>query len=219
MPVDDLSDPNAALRAMQKKLQRTPVTSGSTGGGGGDAGHEGSGLFSIELGNVSVSSGTGSTAVGYAAEANADSATAVGRQAQAIQTASVAVGMTAVADGVDATAIGHGAVAEASWTFAAGSSASAGAAEGTALGTWAIVGSGHDGSTAVGANSETTAAHQIMLGTSGDRVRVPGSLNLTSYTPTGTADTAGVVGDVTYATNFIYVKTSAGWKRSALSTF
>lgn len=41
----------------------------------------------------------------------------------------------------------------------------------------------------------------------------------TSFTPTGTADTAGNVGDVTFDDNYIYRKTSTGWKRSALSTF
>ncbi len=37
--------------------------------------------------------------------------------------------------------------------------------------------------------------------------------------PTGTADTAGVEGEIRQDDSYIYVKTSAGWKRSALSTF
>lgn len=45
-------------------------------------------------------------------------------------------------------------------------------------------------------------------------------LNLTaSYTPTSTADSNGHQGDIAWDANFIYVKTGAGWKRSALSTF
>jgi hypothetical protein len=40
-----------------------------------------------------------------------------------------------------------------------------------------------------------------------------------NFTPTGTADTAGNTGDITKDDNYVYVKTSAGWKRSALSTF
>jgi hypothetical protein len=45
-------------------------------------------------------------------------------------------------------------------------------------------------------------------------------LNLSaSFTPTGTADATGIVGDVARDDNYMYVKTSAGWKRSALSTF
>ena len=41
----------------------------------------------------------------------------------------------------------------------------------------------------------------------------------TTYTPTSSADTNGAVGDVAWDDNYFYVKTSAGWKRSALSTF
>ncbi len=41
----------------------------------------------------------------------------------------------------------------------------------------------------------------------------------TPYTPTSTADTNGNVGDIAWDDNYTYVKTSAGWKRSALSTF
>lgn len=40
-----------------------------------------------------------------------------------------------------------------------------------------------------------------------------------TYTPTGTADPLGTTGDFSYDSNYIYVKTSAGWKRTALSTF
>jgi hypothetical protein len=41
----------------------------------------------------------------------------------------------------------------------------------------------------------------------------------TAYTPTGTADANGNTGDVSWDDNYIYIKTTAGWKRSALSTF
>jgi hypothetical protein len=40
-----------------------------------------------------------------------------------------------------------------------------------------------------------------------------------SYTPTATADANGAQGDVAWDDDYIYIKTSAGWKRSALSTF
>lgn len=40
-----------------------------------------------------------------------------------------------------------------------------------------------------------------------------------AVTPSGTADAQGSTGDLRYDDNFIYVKTSAGWKRAALSTF
>jgi len=41
----------------------------------------------------------------------------------------------------------------------------------------------------------------------------------TALTPTGTADATGDEGDIAYDDDYIYVKTSAGWKRAALSTF
>lgn len=41
----------------------------------------------------------------------------------------------------------------------------------------------------------------------------------TAYTPTGTSDTNGNEGDIAWDDDYIYVKTSAGWKRSALSTW
>ncbi len=41
----------------------------------------------------------------------------------------------------------------------------------------------------------------------------------TSYTPTSTADTNGNIGDVTWDTGYIYIKTSSGWMRAALSSF
>ena len=44
-------------------------------------------------------------------------------------------------------------------------------------------------------------------------------LHKTSLTPSSTADSTGVLGDVCYDVNYFYVKTSTGWKRTALSTF
>jgi hypothetical protein len=41
----------------------------------------------------------------------------------------------------------------------------------------------------------------------------------TSYTPTGTSDTNGNTGDMAWDDDYVYIKTSAGWKRAALSTF
>lgn len=46
------------------------------------------------------------------------------------------------------------------------------------------------------------------------------SLNLAAtFTPSGSADTAGAVGDITRDDNYLYVKTGAGWKRTALESF
>ena len=41
----------------------------------------------------------------------------------------------------------------------------------------------------------------------------------TTYTPTSTADALGNTGDTAWDANYFYIKTAAGWKRAALSTF
>jgi hypothetical protein len=41
----------------------------------------------------------------------------------------------------------------------------------------------------------------------------------TSYTPTSTKDPNGSAGNFSWDENYFYIKTSAGWKRAALSTF
>ncbi|MCX7589627.1 MAG: hypothetical protein N2Z85_01660, partial [Patescibacteria group bacterium] len=41
----------------------------------------------------------------------------------------------------------------------------------------------------------------------------------TTYTPTNSSDTNGEVGDIAWDSNYIYIKTSAGWKRAPLSSW
>ena len=41
----------------------------------------------------------------------------------------------------------------------------------------------------------------------------------TTYTPSGTTDTNGVLGDISWDTSYVYVKTGSGWKRSGLATW
>lgn len=41
----------------------------------------------------------------------------------------------------------------------------------------------------------------------------------TSKTPTGTGDGSGNIGSIAWDASYVYVKTGAGWKRAALSTF
>lgn len=40
-----------------------------------------------------------------------------------------------------------------------------------------------------------------------------------AYTPSGSADTAGLTGDLSFDNSFVYVKAAGGWRRAALSTF
>jgi hypothetical protein len=41
----------------------------------------------------------------------------------------------------------------------------------------------------------------------------------TTFTPSSSSDASGNVGDISWDGDYIYVKTSSGWKRSALSTW
>ena len=69
--------------------------------------------------------------------------------------------------------------------------------------------------------------HKIGIGTSSPTARLDVSNSTgynqfrmrTSYTPTSTTDPNGAVGDIAWDDDYFYVKTSAGWKRGALSTF
>lgn len=46
-----------------------------------------------------------------------------------------------------------------------------------------------------------------------------GDVAIRAYTPSSSADAAGSTGDITYSNTFLYVKTAAGWARTALATF
>lgn len=67
----------------------------------------------------------------------------------------------------------------------------------------------------VGNTTFTATSNLHLKGTNGyNQLRLD-----TSYTPSSTADLNGAIGDISWDDSYFYVKTSAGWKRSALSTF
>ena len=47
----------------------------------------------------------------------------------------------------------------------------------------------------------------------------PFGLFVPEYTPTSSLDSKGKVGEIVRDDNYIYIKTSSGWKRSNLETF
>ncbi|MVM35283.1 hypothetical protein GO755_35000, partial [Spirosoma sp. HMF4905] len=73
----------------------------------------------------------------------------------------------------------------------------------------------------VNSGNATTGKMGVNTGSPTSALHVKGStghqqLRLeTSYTPTSTADTNGAVGQVAWDANYVYVKTTAGWKRTA----
>jgi hypothetical protein len=81
-------------------------------------------------------------------------------------------------------------------------------AAGTAL--MAIQGNGNVGI----ATTSPTAALDINAATGYNQLRLRAS-----FTPSGTSDSSGNVGDISWDSDYMYVKTSSGWKRAALSTW
>jgi hypothetical protein len=71
------------------------------------------------------------------------------------------------------------------------------------------------GNGTVGIGTSTPASQLDILGSKGYsqlRLRTP-------YTPTSSSDPNGNVGDISWDENYIYIRTSSGWKRSSLGTF
>jgi hypothetical protein len=50
-----------------------------------------------------------------------------------------------------------------------------------------------------------------------NRINQSNIVSLNNFTPAHTADTRGTVGSMTYDDTYLYVKTSAGWKRTSLN--
>jgi len=69
------------------------------------------------------------------------------------------------------------------------------------------------GRVAIGTTAPTARLH-VVGATGYNQLRLQ-----TPYTPTSSADPNGQVGDIAWDDNYIYVKTSTGWKRAALSAF
>ena len=67
----------------------------------------------------------------------------------------------------------------------------------------------------VGAGTATTTATLDVNGATGySQVRMR-----TTYTPTSSADANGNVGDIAWDDDYVYIKTSTGWKRAALTAW
>ena len=120
---------------------------------------------------------------------------------------------TNVSSGVDATgtystAIGHNNLASGIYSFVSGQNNIASGDTAFVHGTNILI----TGKYSVGLGAAIT-------GTSEETVYVS-NLNINKkFTPTGATDPSYQVGHITWDDNFTYVKTNAGWKRTALLTF
>jgi hypothetical protein len=76
-----------------------------------------------------------------------------------------------------------------------------------------------------GSNTFNDVSNVIALGafgsnlTASNRVYIANPVIKTESAPANTSDSSGAQGEVRYDSDYIYIKTSAGWKRTALSTF
>lgn len=106
----------------------------------------------------------------------------------------VSIGTNAGVDGNNTVAIGYGTKAKAGGAVAIGIDSS-------------------------GNPAQTSTGNEFMLGTANHLVNIPGRLTLAQRTPTSSSDSQGRVGDIASDDNYVYAKTSTGWKRTALTTF
>lgn len=163
--------------------------------------------------NVAVGAGALYSANGVGANATvaASNNVAVGYNAGASDATDpggiTAVGASATA-GVSAVAVGKSAVASGAGAIAIGQSTSA-----TGQGSVAI---GRDWTNT---SASTSVNNEIKLGTGLHTTKLVGRLNVAPRTPANSADTQGQVGDITSDDNYVYAKTSTGWKRAALTAW
>lgn len=80
-----------------------------------------------------------------------------------------------------------------------------------------------DGGIFVNKGIDDTTNSEFIIDSDGDWVTnnyiKPYGLTIPEYTPTSTLDSKGELGEVVRDDDYIYIKTSSGWKRSSLETF
>lgn len=157
---------------------------------------------------ANTSDGSSATALGYRAAAYANGSVTVGSDARAHQEGGTSIGGATTAFGLYSTVLGNFAVAEDDYCLAVGANTDAAGAGSVTIGT-----------DNAGNGAQATNPNDFVLGTALHHIQIPGRLNVARRTPTSSADTQGAVGDIASDDNYLYAKTSGGWKRAALSTF
>lgn len=191
----------------------------------------------IGTNSLVVNTGSSNTALGYntlAATTTGAQNTALGVSAGAANTTgqqNTAAGVSAMQSnttGSNNTAIGTSALQSnttGSRNTAVGQNASSTNTvvnNSTAIGYGASANAG--GAVAIGIDNggtgaSTSTTNEFVLGTNQHLVKIAGRLTVAQRTPSSTADAQGSLGDLASDDNYVYAKTSTGWKRAALATF
>src|SRR3989339_367632 len=200
-----------------------------------------SGEYSVAMGRSTIASGEYSTAMGLATEANNTGSTAMGGHSKANGISSTAMGSYTEANGNYSFAIGDSATAVGDASFAAGqyltTEANYTIVLGRGIGSLTsqrlknnianslmvgfggtspilfVSGEATNGKVGVG-TTEPTAKLQVDSATGYNQLRM-----VKSYTPGDSSTATGNVGDIAWDSNYIYIKTNDGWKRSNLIAF
>lgn len=137
---------------------------------GADSLHLGTGLNSMQIGNLAASTGNNAIALGPGTTGAGTQSTAVGSNANSLGNQSVAIGPASV-QGLAAVGIGNAVSALADNSVAIGSGAATSMSQSTALGQGATA--NYANSTALGSGATTTGAHQIKIGTGTEYMELP----------------------------------------------
>jgi len=164
--------------------------------------------YSMALGYNTAAGGYGSTAMGWNTIASNQYSTAIGYYTTASGQFSTVIGYYSISSGNFSTAIGREIEANGNYTVAIALSDQNGLSV-TQANTMAVMGG------KVGIETSTPTAKLDVNGSTGyDQFRLQ-----TSYSPTGSSDNNGNTGDIAWDDDYVYIKTSAGWKRAALGTW
>ena len=219
------------------------------GGGGaatiGDASNVATGDHSIAMGFQTTATEWCATALGYITTASGDSSTAMGVISEASDYGATAIGFKAKARGQASVALGNEVEANGDYSTAMGDRMIVNGYNSFGIGLgfqyWEVV-DDHvmaimGGNVGIGERSPMHALHvysddDIAAAFEG-RVKGEDAINndefvtkgqvksvvTTNFTPTGTSDNNGEVGDTAWDDNYFYVKTPNGWKRAELETW
>jgi hypothetical protein len=192
-----------------------------------------SGRRAIAMGSNTIASGDHSTAIGQFTLASNYTSTAMGRITTASGQASTAMGFNTTASGAFSTAIGRSIIVEGLNSLGIGLKDNDPPYTVSNSYVMSIIG----GKVGIGTTSPSYLLHVLgegdIVAQFSGRVKGAQAVNddefvtkaqlkdkvTTNYTPTGTSDSNGDVGDTTWDDNYFYVKTPDGWKRTALKTW